>query len=511
MSRSACCRALATRPRARRATLAALAAWLLASASPAAEAPAPAAAPPPPLELLVFEAMQVLRDNPDLRRLKDAERTAKARELWDDQPPADRALFARRVAYAQSRFAEGSAMPLDSARGRAFLFSGPPSRIHVEAARAWAGDVVPRLDAPEDEMRELFRGASAVRATVEGKPLPPAGAPKATITLSGALPSEAWVYSTPSPATLRVLWFVDEDRDGKYRLVRDALVSSSETVSEAPAEELPADLHAQVTMGGQIAALPELKKDVLRPAVTPYFFKAHEAKTYSRFAVAIRHADLEIDLEVVPAQWLPTATVWFQVEQDAAAVFQTSVKAGEPPLPVVAGSSLAEVGVPLLPGAYTYTVAVVDGEGVGGRVTGSVTVPSLQGALGLSTPVVAKAGADGALPVAPPPGSAGELHPFQVGKYLALPESDFKVGETVAVVLQIYNAPAVFLEYEVYVNDVSGGALPPIEASEQNTEIQLFELVEGWPPGSYKVVVTATDARNKARTARQEATFRVRG
>jgi hypothetical protein len=381
----------------------------------------------------------------------------------------------------------------------------------VEPAHEWKGEVVARVDDPERVAQMLAKGSAAAR---EGTAT--SGAPEPALTLTGPHPSEAWVYSTLVPSKVRVLWFVDEDGDGTYRLVRDDLADANASVSEVAATELPPDLYAQVGTGERFDPLPVLALDAVKPSVSTASFKAHEAKTFVRFTVAVRPDDVDIELGAKPEEFLAGAEVWLQVEQDGTPIFQRTLRLREHPPVDSDGSKLVGVGVPLLPGAYTYTAMLVGSDRRGGKASGELQVPSFSGGLALSSTVLAKAdksSGEPKLPKAAATAPGDEASPFAIGGLEAVPQvsGSFRQGDAFALVTEAYNGKSVVLEYSLY---REGGLQfsfenEPLELPGRNT--QFFEVTPEWSPGSYKVVITATDPADKKTAVEQEVPFRIRG
>ena len=79
-----------------------------------------------------------------------------------------------------------------------------------------------------------------------------------------------------------------------------------------------------------------------------------------------------------------------------------------------------------------------------------------------------------------------------------------------ALVAQIYNASSASLEYDLYYKGRFENALEPVQLKNlPTTDIQLIDVVEQWPAGPYKFVVTATDPESKAKVVR-EVSFKVK-
>ena len=452
-----------------------------------------------PLLVDADESAKIAAMAPEARARLAAERMAQL-------PAWQRELTVRRVLHAKAHLAEKGT--LVTARTVALLTLGPPVRIHVEPSRAWRGADVRRIEVA-DVAAELERGSKAAAGE-------PASAPeRPVLRLEGERPSEAWVYPLPArPGFKRVLWFVDEDKDGTLRLASDEVIPAADVVSRTPVTVPPGDLFAQLGYGEPFEALPSVAHDDLPLKALTAFFQGVDGRTFSRIVVAVDPSDIELNLEVPPADFQTSADAWLRVEQSGQPIFQREIPAGTGGLAHLGGHWGADFSLPLLPGEYDWTAVVVDASGRGGRETGTLTVPALTGEIALSSVVLGSAvtieGKQG-LPK-PKPKDGGEPAPFQVGTYEVRPRTPavFKRGETLAVVVQVYNAASASVDFDVYMNGVLQGTVETVELKAlPATEIQLIDVLEQWPDAAYKIVVVATDeAKNKVS---QEVAFRVKG
>lgn len=424
---------------------------------------------------------------------------------WGAVDPGLQALTLRRLAFARERLVEGGVPPLATDRGAAFAVLGPPTRVHFEEARAWDVPDALQLATPE-----AVRDALAARAGLAPRRGAPPTLPLA-LPLAGTHPTHAWVHSIPDdPDRVHVLWFVDDLGDGRFRLRRIETLEATARVSEAPAEEMPADLFPQTGLGATFEPLPELSQDGLPVEVAAAEFKAAEAKTFVRLVVPVTPFDADLEFGADPDEFAASVVVWLRVEQGGQPLYQASRASEEGQLQPQDDRLLAEFGLPLLPGDYRWTALVLDAEGRGGHATGDLTVQALSGGVALSSVVLAGVGEDGELPRAETL-ETGELSPFQVGSYAVVPRvgGQFRRGETIAVVVQAYNAPSVHLELELW-REGSYQSSKEVELDRlPATEIQLIEVTDAYGDGSYKFVVRAT-APGGDEVVR-EAPFRIRG
>jgi len=502
-----------------------LALLLVAGAAlPAARAQAPEA------ELSATEQDAVLSflelGRPDLASAAQKDREGALRQalkLWSGLDPAVRDLLRHRFEWVAANLAEPGVAAFQSDRAIACFVLGPPSRIHSETSHSWSGETLLDLATPADVVADLTAFAQGKGSAPAG-PAPgvPSGIPSFAQPVEPAaatggegaatLPTEIWVHEVPGdPGHVRVLWFADRDASGRFRLAKHALLESTQRISEAPAKELPADVFEQMGIGGEFEALPKVSETPVGLTVLTSRFKAAESKTFVRFVVFARSVDVEIELEKDPVEWFGEAAFWLRVEEGGQPVYQISRSRAAQEVVQQGDAWLAEFGVPLRPGTYSWTALLVGRDGRGGQATGTVEVPDLTAGLALSSVTLAAA-AGGSLPQAGLASKEGDLAPFQVGSFRVVPRVDgtFHRGETIGVVVQVYNAPSATLELDLWYDGQYQSSLDPSRIKQlPATEIQLIDVTEAYPDGSYKFVLTATAPDGSKAT--QEAAFRVKG
>jgi hypothetical protein len=463
-----------------------------------ASAPAGATAATEPAatkEAETFGELLALRMKPEeaarLRKDTPEQRAKWLAEQWAKLPAHQRA----QVEFAGRKLREPGGVA--NARALTLLVLGPPEAIHSEPAHAWSAATVERID-------DL--GALGERLT--------SGSPAATtMTLDGDLPTEIWVYPGATLNELRTIVFVDEDRDGGYRFAQDRVVPASEFSSSVPAADLPSDLFPPVAITGDVDPLPALSKAGLPIKIVPSFFKASAGRTFTRFLLVVDPSDVEIELGGDSAAFGAAAEAWLRVEQGGKPVWQ-----GHAPFSSMEATAstpwLAELSVPLPPGAYKATAIVLDGQAAGGSATADVDVPAYGGKLAASTAVVARVGSDGLPRVPPATGAEGEgLKPFQVGNYVVRPAlgGSFKRGDSIAFVVQVYDAPSATVTYRLNRDGVFQSELDPFEIKLPATQIQLVDIGPEFTDGAYEMRVTVTNAKNPSESVVVPMPFRVRG
>lgn len=383
-------------------------------------------------------------------------------------------------------------------RTATLLVFGPPGGIHREEFRDYAGREASLSPSPWDLM--LILAGQEPRSPAE------------TLAIDWEMPVEIWVYPEPDGQHLNLFHFGDIDGDGIYRLLFRERVPAGERVSSAPLEQPPAELfgagagEVEVLEGAR--DLPELTEDPVTVTLDTAFFKATEGRTATRFVVAVDPVDVELELDVDPAAWLAKAVVWLRVERDGEPVYQDAFEPNPAALADLSEGYVDELTtVPLTPGAYRATVVLTDGDGRGGRVTESVELPALGGGLGLSSLILAKA-EGGDIPKAT--GSEEDFVAFRVGNYVVRPHvsGEFRPGDTLALVVQAYDAPSASLEYTLFKDGRAANSLEPVRlAPLPATDIQLIEVLDVWPAGAYAFRVTAGSGPD---APTREVSFRVR-
>jgi hypothetical protein len=287
-----------------------------------------------------------------------------------------------------------------------------------------------------------------------------------------------------------------------------------EEVSSAPATQVPAGLfggeegEAQVKTLQGARDLPKLTEDPVSVKLDTAFLKATEGRTATRFAVAVDPTDLELELDVDPAEYLAGAQVWLRVSKNGAPVYQDVFEPNASALADISQLYLDELTtVPLAPGDYEATLQLTNGDGRGGRSEFPLAVPSMEGRLGLSSVMVTKAQGE-TIPKAEAAGD--DFVAFRVGNYIVKPAvgTDFRAGDTLALAVQVYGSSKATLEYDLYKDGRLANSLEPVQLNTlPRTDIQLIPVVEAWPSGSYAFKVTATAG---GESITREAKFRVR-
>ena len=438
-----------------------------------------------------------------IKKHSAAEREKYVAEFLDTLKDFER----ERLRWASDNLRENGS--LLNARATTFLTLGPPVRLYDEPSHDWKGESIPRVD----ELLPLV--AMLVPDPKAGAPAPPKGAP---ITLSAPVPTQAWVYGGKSVTEQRVVWFVDEDKDGSWRFAKDETLPASTAVSSATPLEAAANLFPPVGEGMKFKPMPVLAKDQVGLAVTEDFFKAASARTFVRIMVVVDPSDVEMELSIPPTQNLAKAQLWLHVDDASGkTIHQESVA-----LAGLASATdtawLVEVGVPLAPGDYKITALLTDADdkGNGGRKVFDVTVPAYAEGLALSSAVVAKSpkgSGEGGLPSAQATPD-GSLQPFQIGNFIVRPElgSVFGRGDTLALVVQVYGSQPATLGYDLYYDGSFQNSTEPQKVDQlPSTEIQLFEITPAYKDGSYAIKVTASDPKVPAVKVEREVKFRVKG
>jgi hypothetical protein len=420
-------------------------------------------------------------------RMKPDKQAIQMRKNWDASPEWHKA----RIRYAIANLKEGNA--LATVRAAVFVLA-PPSMMYFEPAHDWTGETVARVD-----------GIAAVEAQLGASP------PLAEkFTLTGKLPTYAWVYPAKSVSDVRVIWFVDDDGDGTFRFVRDETVPASSRVFTTAGVEPPGNLFPAVGEGATFEDLPVVAKGGLPLKLRSDFFKAGQARTYARFTLLVDPDDVDLELGAEPGAFAAAATAWLRVAQDGKPVWQ-----GKHPVKD-AGSDkpwMLEFSAPLPPGSYEITAVAVDDKLMGGTATFPVEIPSYSGSLAISTPVIVKATEDGKLTAAGAPAADGSLAPFQVGNYIARPDiaATFKRGEWLALVVQVYNAPTAVIEYDLYRDGVYQSSLDPVKITTlPSTQILPQEITADFTDASYELRITVKDPSNPTSKLTATAPFRVR-
>ena len=429
-----------------------------------------------------------------LRKLRGArpeERSKLLASEWDRLKPHQRA----QVRFAMDHLTEAGRVATQ--RSTALLVLGPPQAIHSEPAREFAGEMAERIDALGVLAKRL--GGEAAKPDAE------------TLTLTGSHPAEVWVYPGETVIEVRMLLFVDADGNGVFRLVRDQVLPAGTTLSAVAGVEVPADLFPPASGGAPVDALPALTASGLTIKARADFFKASAGRTFARFTIVVDPKAVDFDLGLVPDAFAETASALVRVEAAGAAVWQGSV--GLKASGATASTPwMTELSVPLLPGSYSVTVQVADSNKAGGKTSMDVTVPAFSGSLELSSVIATVAGRDG-LPKAPAV-DAADLLPFQVGNYIVRPSAtgQFKRGDSVAFVVQVYGSQAATIEYDLWRDNVYQSSLSPEKVSSlPSTQIMMLDLTEAFRDGAYELRITVKNPANPAQVGRSVAPFRVRG
>ena len=406
-------------------------------------------------------------------------------------------LLPRWLRWAKTEFAHPTAGWVGD-RTATLLVFGPPGGRHREPARDFGGREAALAPSPWDLM--LILAGEEPRTPAEA------------LALDWEMPVEIWVYPEADGQNLNLFYFGDLDEDGVYRFLLRERVPATQKVSDAPNQPPPAELfggeggEVQVLEGA--SELPELKEDPVTVTLDTAFFKATEGRTATRFVVALDPTDVELELDVDPAAWLPKAQIWLRVARGGEPVYQDVFEANPAALADLASGYVDELTtVPLAPGKYEVTVLLTDAEGRGGSTTQALDLPALGQGLGLSSLILAKA-VDGGLPKAE--GGDDEFVAFRVGQYVVKPHvsAEFRPGDTLALVVQAYDASSATLEYTLYKDGRAANSLEPVQLKPlPATDIQLIDVLDVWPAGSYAFKVTAGSG-SEAQT--REVKFRVR-
>jgi len=424
----------------------------------------------------------------DFLRLPAEKQAAQMRKNWEASPAWQKA----RIRWVIANLNEGSM--LATQRAAVFMLA-PPSIMYFEPQHDWTGETVKRVD-----------GIPAVVAQLGANP--PAAE---TLTLTGKLPTHAWVYPR-SVTDARVLWFVDDDGDGTFRFVRDETVPIASRTFPSGGVEPPAELFPSAEGPAAVLAdLPEVLKAGLPLKLRSDFFKAGQGRTYARFTLLVDPDDVDLELGVDPAAFAASATAWLRLEHDGLPAWQGSrpVKDGTTGKPW-----MLEFAAPLAPGTYELTAVAVDGAKAGGTAKFTAEVPSFAGALAISTPVIVRADADGKLPAAGAPAEDGALAPYQVGNFIARPDigATFKRGETLALVVQVYNAAEAVVEYDLYRDGVYQSSLDPVKITKlPATQILPQEITSAFTDANYELRIQVADPSKPDAKLKASAPFRVRG
>ena len=430
-----------------------------------------------------------------LKGATDAQRAAVVSSIWNEDLKSMKADQRARLQYAFEHLSEAGHFA--TPRALTLLVLGAPEAVHSEPARAWNEPAAEKLEDLE-VLRARLRSGKA-----------DAGA--ATMPLNGTFPTEIWVYPGATINELRTVVFVDEDGDGTFRFAKDVVVPAGAPISSAPGREMPSTLFPPVEIAGTIEPLPTLTKSGLPIRLSQEFFKASAGRTFTRFLLVVDPSDVELELGGDPAVFSASATAWLRVEQAGNPVWQGNATLAS--LQATASTPwLAELSVPLPPGTYQATALVLDAQGAGGSTTSEVIVPAYGGKLSVSSPVVARVGAEG-LPRAAAAEAEGLL-PFQVGNYIVRPAlgGTFRRGDSVAFVLQAYDAPAATITYRLQRDGVFQSELDPIEIkSLPATQIQVVDIAPAFTDGSYEMRVTVTNASDPSEKVVVSMPFRVRG
>lgn len=469
--------------------------------APAPAQPAPGSASGPaaegPSDSAAFGELLALLLSPDdlekLRQDSEENRAKWLQERWAQLKPHQRA----QVTFAAANLREAKSVA--SPRSLALLVLGPPQQMYSEPARAWSGEQVERID----DLKVLHGRLRGEKA----------GAEAGMLTLTGELPTELWVYPGKSVTEVRVVRFVDEDRDGTFRYAGETIVAAGQPVSTAPAVEPPGDVFPPVAAGGTVAELPALVKPGLPVKASQDFFKAAAGRTFTRFLIVVDPDDVDVELSADPAEFATSGEAFVRLEKDGVAAWQGSVKLADTGATATT-PWLAEISVPLEPGAYDATALVKDDGGAGGTAKWQLDVPAYGGKIALSSPVVARVGPDGQLPKAASAADGSQLMPFQIGNYLVrpVPGATFKRGESAAFVVQVYDAPSATIEYDLYFDGQYQNSLEPTDIKAlPATQINIQDIGPKHPDGSYELRVTVKNAKDPSQTATVKIPFRVRG
>ncbi|MEM7249504.1 MAG: hypothetical protein AAF533_29615 [Acidobacteriota bacterium] len=427
------------------------------------------------------------------------------------QSPRRQQLLARWLRYCKSELDEKGASGWINHRTVTMAILGPPGGIHRESSRAWNGEMANEIGSSWNLMLKLA-----------GQPLEEE-IPEAW-EMEDPYPSEAWVYPQ-ADGTLRVIWFIDDEETGAYRMVRDqSNVPQSALVSRAPRIDLPAGLFGDATgtTGGGAAGpatsirdLPELDDNLLEPTLNLAFFKSGDPSkgTQVRFVVGVDAELIELEFDAEPKAFLEDSKFWLRLSRGGEAFFQDAFP------PTAAALAAVEAGEayideltnrPVPAGKIEYQVRLVDSEGRGGEATGTVEIPAFDSGALISSVVMAKAVAGG-LPKAKGPGETmgggDDFEPFKIGSYVVRPhiEGTFRAGESLALVTQVYGPST--LEYDLWRGAKLAGQLDEVSVSKAQTEVQILDVTEAWSPGKYRFVVTATSG---GKSTKREVPFQVK-
>lgn len=433
-------------------------------------------------------ALELSREDADRMRQDTPEgRATFVQQEWAKASATKQA----RVRWAAKALRENGSVA--TPRAIALLVLGPPVAIHSEPARDFGSVTVDHAD------------PSAVAARLLGKPVA-SQAPAVAIT--GSRPAEIWVYPAKSLKQLRVLTFAGDA--GRFLLAKDELVDAGAAISTSPAIEPPADLVAPEA-ARTLEPLPELTNEALPIGLASSFFKASLSRTFTRFVLTVDPSDVELHLDGKPDEFGAAAEAFLRVERDGAGVWQGRAALKDAGAPA-STPWLLDLSTPLLPGTYDVTALVTDGKGAGGRKSERVTVPAFGGRLALSSPVVAKV-TDGALPKAAESDEEA-LAPFQVGTYIVRPQpgGSFRRGDTLAIVVQVYDAPSATIEYDLWFGGELQGSIPAVEIKKlPSTQILLQDITDQYPEGRGEMRITVQDPRAPTEKVTVAAPFRVRG
>ncbi len=399
--------------------------------------------------------------------------------------------------WAKTEFMHETAGWVGDRTGTLIVF-GPPGGIHREKSREWGGEGGSLAASTWDLMLAL--GGQDPRSPAE------------ELALDWEMATEIWVYPEADGQTLNLVFFGDLDGDGVMRLVLRSQVKAGDSFSSAPMKAVPASLFGadavEVEVLKGVKELPSLSEDPVALTLDTAYLKATEGRTAARFVVAIDPTDLELELDVDPGEFLAAAKVWLRVTKNGEPVYQDVFEANPAALADLSGLYVDELTtVPLPPGDYQATVLLTDDDGRGGSAELLVKVPSMGGPLGVSSLILTKA-IGGTIPKAE--ASADDFVAFRVGNYVVRPHvgGEFRAGDTLALVVQVYNAASATLEYDLYKDGRLANSLDPVQLKTlPQTDIQLIEVLEVWPSGSYAFKVTAISG---GESITREVKFRVR-